>query len=94
MSYAFPRGHSASSMRGSKQTTPDYPAAMAQIQSLSKEQLQELLDDETKFDALIKSLDQVRIASCVNMLVRNYPRRPLRRYKSDLFYKYKFTKKI
>ena len=63
MSYAFPssssRGHS-SSMRGSKQTQPDYPAAMAQIQSLSKEQLQELLDDETKFDALIKSLDQVR----------------------------------
>jgi hypothetical protein len=39
---------------------PDYVAAVAKVQSMSKEQLQEFLNDEEKFEVLIRDLDQVR----------------------------------
>ena len=39
---------------------PDFAAALATIQGWDKDRLQELLDDEEKFDALIKGLSQIK----------------------------------
>ena len=39
---------------------PDFAAALATIQGWDKDRLQELLDDEEKFDALIKGLGQIK----------------------------------
>ena len=50
-------------MLGSGPTNPDYPMALARVQRMSKDELQELLNDDMKFDDYIKSLDQVRIIS-------------------------------
>lgn len=48
-------------MLGSGSTEePDYPMALARIQRMSKEELNELLNDDTKFDDYIKSLEQMK----------------------------------
>ena len=39
---------------------PDFAAALATIQGWDKDRLQELLNDEEKFDALIKGLSQIK----------------------------------
>lgn len=44
----------------SSQQAPDYPMALSKIQVMSKDELQELLDDDTKFDDYIKSLEQIK----------------------------------
>jgi ESCRT-I complex subunit VPS37 len=49
----------SSSVYGSP-SQPDYSAALASIQNLDKERLQELLNDEQQFDALVKDLSQVK----------------------------------
>ena len=41
------------------QKSPDYPLALSKIQVMSKEELDELLNDDTKFDDYIRSLQQV-----------------------------------
>ena len=46
-------------MLGSGPSAPDYAMALAKIKHMSKEDLEGLLNDETKFDDYIKSLDQV-----------------------------------
>ena len=45
---------SAASQQG-----PDYPVALSKIQVMSREELDELLNDDTKFDDYIRSLQQV-----------------------------------
>ena len=45
--------------QSSSQQAPDYPMALSKIQVMSKDELSELLDDDTKFDDYIKSLEQV-----------------------------------
>ena len=39
---------------------PDYSAALATIQNYDKDRLQELLNDEAKFDELVRGLSQVK----------------------------------
>ena len=39
---------------------PDFAAALATIQGWDKDRLQELLNDEEKFDSLIKGLSQIK----------------------------------
>ena len=41
-------------------SSPDYATALSSIQSMSKEQLELLLNDQSKLDDYIKSLHQVR----------------------------------
>lgn len=38
---------------------PDFPMALSKLQLMSKDELQELFTNESKFDDFIKSLDQV-----------------------------------
>jgi len=40
---------------------PDFPVALARLQSMTKDELHELFTDESKFDDYIKSLEQVRL---------------------------------
>jgi len=46
---------------GSASASPDYAAALSAIQSMSRDQLQELLDEPTKLDDYVKSLQQIRV---------------------------------
>ena len=39
---------------------PDYPAAMASLQSMDAEQLKEILNNDVKFDDFMKELPQVK----------------------------------
>ena len=41
------------------QQSPDYPLALSKIQVMSKQELDELLNDDEKFDDYIRSLQQV-----------------------------------
>jgi len=41
-------------------SSPDYATALSSIQSMSKEQLEQLLNDQSKLDDYIKSLHQIR----------------------------------
>ena len=57
-------------------SSPDYAAALSSIQSMSKEQLEQLLNDQSKLDDYIKSLHQVMkpllildIQMCVKFLM-------------------------
>ena len=45
--------------QSSSQQAPDYPMALSKIQVMDKDQLEELLNDDTKFDDYIRSLEQV-----------------------------------
>merc|ERR1719211_1016842 len=42
------------------QQSPDYPMALSKIQIMSKEELDELLNDDEKFDDYIRSLQQIK----------------------------------
>jgi len=46
---------------GSASASPDYAAALSAIQSMSRDQLQELLDEPSKLDDYVKSLQQIRV---------------------------------
>jgi len=46
---------------GSASASPDYAAALSTIQSMSRDQLQELLDEPSKLDDYVKSLQQIRV---------------------------------
>ena len=39
---------------------PDYPAAMASLQSMDAEQLKEILNNDVKFDDFMKELPQIK----------------------------------
>ena len=39
---------------------PDYPAALASLQSMDSEQLKEILNNDVKFDDFMKELPQVK----------------------------------
>lgn len=39
---------------------PDYPAALGLLTHLNSEELKELLNDESKFEAVLKDIKQVR----------------------------------
>jgi len=47
-------------MLGTGPTSPDYAMALAKVQHMDKDELEGLLNDESKFDDYIKSLDQIR----------------------------------
>lgn len=41
------------------QQSPDYPLALSKIQVMSKQELDDLLNDDEKFDDYIRSLQQI-----------------------------------
>ena len=51
------------SLRSGSYHEPDYSMALARIQHMNKDELNELLNNEAKMDDYIKSLDQVKISS-------------------------------
>ena len=48
------------SLRSGSYHEPDYSMALARIQHMNKDELNELLNNEAKMDDYIKSLDQVK----------------------------------
>ena len=52
----------AGGVQPASQQSPDYPMALSKIQVMSKEELDELLNDDEKFDDYIRSLQQVRMS--------------------------------
>ena len=48
------------SLRSGSYHEPDYSMALAKVQHMNKDELNELLNSEAKMDDYIKSLDQVR----------------------------------
>ena len=51
------------SLRSGSYHEPDYSMALARIQHMNKDELNELLNNEAKMDDYIKSLDQVKNSS-------------------------------
>ena len=45
--------------QSTSQQSPDYPLALSKVQVMSKQELDELLNDDEKFDDYIRSLQQV-----------------------------------
>ena len=45
--------------QSTSQQNPDYPLALSKVQVMSKQELDELLNDDEKFDDYIRSLQQV-----------------------------------
>lgn len=50
----------AGGVQPASQQSPDYPMALSKIQVMSKEELDELLNDDEKFDDYIRSLQQIK----------------------------------
>ena len=46
-------------LRSGSTAEPDYAMALARIQHMAREELNDLLNNETKMDEYVKSLDQV-----------------------------------
>lgn len=48
-------------MRALKMIQPDYPSAMGLLSHLNSDELKEMLNDDTKFDSVLKDVKQVKI---------------------------------
>lgn len=56
-------------LRSGSTAEPDYAMALARIQHMAREELNDLLNNETKMDEYVKSLDQV-IYTLINFMHR------------------------
>lgn len=48
-------------VRALKMIQPDYPSAMGLLSHLNSDELKEMLNDDTKFDSVLKDVKQVKI---------------------------------
>ena len=60
MSLYYPYGGSGGGGGSSSAPQPDYGAALANIKTMTSQELRDLLEDEDKCDVFVKSLQQVR----------------------------------
>ncbi len=56
-------------LRSGSTAEPDYAMALASVQHMNRDQLQELLNDDVKMDEYIKSLDQVLLLLSLNLIL-------------------------